>query len=309
VEGWIFEDDGSRPLRWISEIYRTREHHKRLGNAIEYPFKLGMNSCYGQFAQRAGWQRYDGPPPFHQLEWAGFVTSMCKAMVYRAAEWAYAHNGLITIDTDGIFATVKVPEHVLLNGIGDDLGQWEEKIYTGILIWQNGFYWLRDSEGEWKKCRSRGAPRGQVDISKAWEALPNLGSIHYDKKIFTGFRYALQTDYGRWRSWQTVHSEVRFGGTGKSQHSGKDCRKCLAANPAFGDLSLVRGMDAYDVELSHGQLHNLFQAPIAYAEYIGRYQDDWSYMHDLPWVKGKEDMAVEPEIDPELEFIWEDDAL
>ena len=306
VEAWIFRNDGSRPLNWIGQIYRTREYHKRLGNAIEYPFKLGMNSCYGQFCQRAGWQRYKGPPPFHQLEWGGFITSMCRMMVQKAAAYAYEHDGLITIDTDGIFSTVRVPEEYLMNGIGDDLGQWEENVYTGILIWQNGFYWLRDSGGEWKKCRSRGAPRGQVDISKAWEALPTLGPIHYSKKIYTGFRYALQTDYSRWRSWQTIPHENVFGGTGKSQHSPRGCPKC--SKKRFGFKPGSPGWTDVHEQWADRQLHTLFSMPIGYGEYTGKYPDSWSYMHHLPWLE-MEARSVEPQIDPEFDMIWKDDAL
>jgi DNA polymerase family B len=296
VEAWEFiSPTNNRPLSFIAEMYATREYHKRLGNAIEYPFKLGMNSCYGQFAQRAGWENVrpvKGPPAFHQLEWAGYVTSMCRAMVFKVAEWAYEHDGLITIDTDGIFTTVPVPESLLPNGIGDGLGQWEEKVYDGILIWQNGFYWLKQ-DGEWKKARSRGAPRGTVPIEKAWAALPELKDIEYEKKVFIGYQLALQRHIlHKWRSWEYLPYKVAFGGGGgsKRQHCGIPGRKAgLCGSCAF----------------RNGEgLHELYPIRTAYREYHNMYPyGEWSYMHHLPWLE-VDNKAVETLEDPERDFVF-----
>lgn len=303
VESWEFHGDGSRPMAWIAEIYRTREYHKRLGNVIEYPFKLGMNSCYGQFAQRAGWQNVrnedgsrGGPPPFHQIEWAGYITSMCKSMVYRVALWAYDAGGLITIDTDGIFATVRVPTNILPNGIGPELGQWEETEYEGILIWQNGFYWLK-KDGEWSKAKSRGAPRGTIPIDKAWEALPGLDKICYTKHMFTSFGKAIQTDFLLWRSWQTLPYEVKFGGTGKRQHGRRSCPKCVK--------------DQFGIEMTgwEQQLHILQPAPPHATKAYQEGDDHWSLMHNLPWINRKEERAADLIFDPEEDEIWEDYTL
>lgn len=296
VEAWIYEDDGTRPLAFIAEIYRTREYHKSRGNAIQEPFKLAMNSCYGQFAQRAGWQNQKpkpGPPPYHQLEWAGYITSMCRAMIHRAAIYAYDNDGLVTIDTDAVLTTVPIPEEILDNGIGKRLGQWDCEEYESLLIWQNGFYWLK-KDGVWKKCRTRGAPRGTIPIDKAWDALEDLDSICYEKKVFTGFRLALKQKQGFrfWRSWRMLPHEVQFGGgpSSKRQHVGQPgskkgfCRVCTGIAP--------------------GPLHNLHPMPLAHAEYEARYNGNWSYMHHLPWLE-QEKNAVEPTEDPEEEDLWE----
>src|SRR5215467_4860639 len=296
IEAWEFDDDGTRPLAFIADVFSTREYHKARDNAIQEPFKLAMNSCYGQFAQRAGWQNQrpkPGPPPYHQLEWAGYVTSMCRAMVHRVAAYAYEMDGLVTIDTDAVLTTVPIPENILENGIGKKLGQWDAAEYEAMLLWQNGFYWLK-KDGEWKKCRTRGAPRGTIPIELAWEALDDLSSIAYEKKVFTGFRLALKQTMGfkRWRSWRMHPHQVEFGGGpgSKRQHVGTPgnkkgwCRKCTGIHP--------------------GSLHTLHPMPLARAEYERKYNGDWSYMHHLPWLEPEKN-AVIPTEDPEEDDIWE----
>ena len=301
IESWEFWDNGKRPFAFMADVYNTREHHKALGNAIEYAFKLAMNSAYGQFAQRAGWQsqRPPGPPPFHQLEYAGYITSMCKAMVHNVASYAYEKGGLITIDTDGVYTTIPIPDTILPNGIGDGLGQWEEQKFQGIIIWQNGFYWLKKGD-EWKKARSRGAPRGKVPIEAAWKALELLEPIQYEKTEYIGFKLALQRREAKWRSWTTSTREVRFGGGKgtKMQHTGRvvngrfrsgDCRKCLG--------------------ISKHQMHDLkpmSEVFDARREYEGRQPDLWSYKHNLPWLKMDEQTAEETDDEELLDLIYKD---
>ena len=289
IEAWEFEDDGSRPLEFIAEIYRIRESYKAKGNPVQNGFKLGMNSAYGQFAQRAGWesQRPPGPPPFHQLEWAGYITSVCKAMIHKVACYAYEKGGLITIDTDGIYTTVQIPDDVLENGIGDGLGQWGETKYQGIVIWQNGFYWLRKDD-EWSRARSRGAPRGSVDIAAAWTALNDLSPIRYKKTQFISFSLALRQPGVNWRSWTPMDKKVAFGGNGKTYHNPKVCFTCRG----WWDHSM----------------HNLHPMIVAADEWSGRFQKNWSYPHNLPWLDYDPNAADIVE-DESLMEILKDDAL
>jgi len=304
IEAYEYVDDGTRPLAFIAEIYKNREYHKALGNAIEYAFKLAMNSCYGQFAQRVGQDADKKPPAFHQLEWAGYITSMCKAMVHKVATYAYDQGGLITADTDGIFASVQIPDHILPNGIGDGLGQWEEKKYQGMLIYANGFYWL-EKDGEWGTCRSRGAPRGKVPIEAAWEALETLAPIKYNRTEFIGFKTALH-GMGlsrKWRSWTTSEVQFEFGGGkgSKRRHignpvDGKNAGRCQRCLP-----------DARIGKWTH-QMHNLTAANASFGEYRGRYTDLWSHKHPLPWLETDEKTADVLE-DEALMKIYEDLTL
>ena len=306
-EAWIFHSDGSKPMAWIADIYDTRERLKSMGNPMEYPFKLGMNSCYGQFAQRAGWQnqKVPGPPRYHQLEWAGYITSMCKRMVYLVAKWCWDRGALVTIDTDAVCSTIRIPNEILPNGIGPRLGQWEESRADGILLWQSGFYWLKKGD-DWTKCRTRGAPRGTIPIERAWESLPTLEPIKYDKKMFVGYGMSRQLHlFHKWRSWIARPTEVTFGGRGKRQHLSRACPKCNHEN--FGmeqsgwndQLHLLRPMPPY---VEHNYWEKTFEQPG---------DQYWSMKHKLPWVSlDKDDIEEYEDFDEDIdEAIWEDIAL
>ena len=285
IEAWEFTSDGTLPLAFIADVYAKREYHKALLNAIEYGFKLAMNSCYGQFAQRAGWQnqRPPGPPPFHQLEYAGYITSMCKAMVHKVATYAYDKGGLITIDTDGIFTTVQIPDDILPNGIGDGLGQWEEQKYQAMLIWQNGFYWLKKN-GEWTKARSRGAPRGKVPIDAAWDALDYMDPIQYDKMQFIGFKLAINQFGLKWRSWTPVPHKVAFGGGSgsKMQHRGPTGKELVTL---YRERKSRSGQCRTCSRTWDHSMHTLHPMDVSYKEYHGDILDIWSYKHNLPWLE------------------------
>src|SRR6185312_5899163 len=110
---------------------------KEAGDALELTYKLIINSIYGQLAQRTGWNRKDNTAPkSHQLEWAGYITSACRARVYEAA--TALGDKLISIDTDGIYAMAPVP---VLEG--KKLGDWETAEYSEAIFWQSGIYALR----------------------------------------------------------------------------------------------------------------------------------------------------------------------
>lgn len=312
IESWEFIGDGSRPMAWMADIYDTRERLKSNGDPMEYAFKLGMNSCYGQFAQRAGWknQREPGPPPFHQLEWAGYITSMCKSMVFRVAQWAAERGSLVTIDTDAVCSTTRIPAKILPNGIGNRLGQWEESHYDGILLIQSGFYWLKNGDS-WKKCRSRGAPRGTVPIEAGWECLrqaeelDRFAMVRYDKHMFCGYGMAKQLGhFGLWRSWTTKEIELIFGGRGKRQHHIRWCPKCVKKK--FGTR----------LKYCDDQLHLLRPEPHApnreywQAQFENRHDDYWSKKHRLPWVDYVEEVPEdEMGFDVDTGEIWEDISL
>lgn len=268
---WVFHDSGYRPFKWLSEYYDHRLVLKRQKNPMQLAFKLGPNSVYGQLAMRAGWERYKGPPTFHQIEWAGFVTSMCRSMVYETAMYAWENNGLISIDTDGVFSSVPLPDSILENGSGTGLGQWETSNQTGMLNWQSGVYWLKDGRNdtcrdcqkgscpEWHLRKARGAPKGKIPFSAAMEALSNLGDVAYERNELIGYRWGLRNGMDRWRYFTVKPRTLKFGGSefSKRFHSKRGCRVC-------------RGFMA-------GTLHDL--TPIG----NGFTRDYHSKMHVLPW--------------------------
>lgn len=270
LESWVFEDDGSRPFGWLQEYYDHRLSLQRMADPMELAFKLGPNSVYGQLAQRAGWERSGKAPPYHQIEWAGYVTSWCRAMVHKAAMYCWEQNSLISIDTDGVFATCTIPDSALLNGSGSQLGQWKVKSAPGMLNWQSGVYWVNGAKG-WALKKARGAPKGKIPFEAAMKALPNLDDIKYKRNEMIGYRYALRTNMDDWRYFRERDRSLSFGGSqfSKRWHNIRACRNCRSSNPGIG-------------------LHDLYPAVNGFGF------DSHSSMHVLPWETNDHDRPRDP---------------
>lgn len=287
VEAYIFNDDGSRPFAFLADYYEKRLLLKRLGDPTQITFKLFINSIYGQLAQRAGWQR--GIPPFHQIELAGFITSLCRASIYSAALAAWNRNELISCDTDGIFTTGPIPETDLPTGIGTGLGQWEVASVPGMLFWQSGVYWLPDDDGGWNLSRTvehprwrlkkaRGAPKGSIPFHAAIDALGQLAPLKYKRSELIGYRWGLRNGMDNWRYFVTNDREIAFGGGpySKRQHNPRMCRLCRG----FID----------------GSLHDLSPSGNGFT------LNNHSKMHVLPWEKNDHERLRDP-IDVKSEII------
>lgn len=252
-EHWIFEDDGTFPFAWIEEMYEERLRMKERGDPTEYGLKLGINSLYGRVAQRAGWEKNGQAPPWHNLEWAGAITSECRSMVYSAAK--SVGKGLISVDTDGVLSAI--PFQRLPNGDGERLGQWKLSKYTGLLYVQNGFYWLRDADGKWLPPKSRGIPRKKLEFDTIWPILSRNQPIIVNQHQFIGFGKALRGRIDDWRKWLDEPRTISFGGDGKRIHAVRSCSTC---RKGFG--------------YTEG-LHALMSVPPKSVD---------SFPHNLPWL-------------------------
>lgn len=222
LEAWIFEDDGSYPFAWINDLYEQRLELQAVGDPTQIAFKLGPNSLYGSVARRAGWEKTGGPPKWHQLEWAGAITSECRSMVFSAAR--SVGTNLISIDTDGVLSTI--PFRKLPNGEGNKLGQWKVEQYTGMLYIQNGIYWLRGNDGIWLPPKSRGIPRKKLNFEEIWPVISSGQDITVNQHMFIGFGLALRGRMHDWRKWLDSPRTINFGGTGKRVHSSAACNGC-----------------------------------------------------------------------------------
>lgn len=232
-EAWLYEDDGTYPFAWVSEMYEQRAKWKRDGNPAQLALKLGLNSLYGKLAQRIG-SRDGKPPTWHQLEWAGAITSTARAMLYEVtrAHW----KDVIAVETDGIYSTT--PFGDLPNGRGKGLGQWECEEYSGILFLQSGVYWLRDQGGRWLPPKSRGIPQSHLSFDAAMRSLSTGENLVAIQNQFIGYGTALHRDpvgMHRWRTWVSGKKEFEFGGNGKRVHRPDWCPECIAGmNPVDG---------------------------------------------------------------------------
>lgn len=253
LEAIEYQDDGSYPFRWVDDSYSTRLHLQEMGNPAEKAYKWALAAIYGSFARRVGWDRKSRTAPrSHELAWAGFITSHCRAAIYDVAAYAYSKGGLISVDTDGVTATVPFREDITPEGFGSGLGEWKQDHYTAILYWQNGIYWLRDDDGNWSEAKSRGIPKGAISIKDAFDALGAASfTVPYkparivtQKTRYVGYRQALNQQHRHWRVWSTSPNYITFGGTGKGTHIPPLCRLCRTG---IGDLHTIRHLPPRDM--------------------------------------------------------------
>jgi hypothetical protein len=175
---------------------------------------------YGKTVQQKGRfnpDKPDGKPPYHQLEWAGFITSAVRAKMADAAYIAGATfrdpGPVISFETDGLICSGKVPLP-----LGPDLGDWEEEEYGSITYVQPGVYFLTSKDGKTKK-KTRGFDALSISeemVQEGWRNVPapvrlKDGTVEPPcvvgtTKVFVGFGRA--TEKLEWRSWQTLNRRL-----------------------------------------------------------------------------------------------------
>lgn len=226
LEGWEYDEDGSRPFEWIGEVYDRRAQWKRDGNPSQIALKLLLNSMYGKMAQRVGWERTGDAPTWHQLEWAGYTTSHARARLFRAMLEAHSKGALIGVETDGIFT--RAPLNL---DVGQGLGQWECEQYEGMIYLQSGFYHkLRD--GKWES-KYRGFDKGSVTVPetlriiKDWKPWEDDGIIAGTTTRFPTMGTWLTAKGDRRNVWTTEPRVLKLGGDGKRSHNPDHCRACI----------------------------------------------------------------------------------
>jgi hypothetical protein len=196
LEYWHLENtnhlSNSRPFAWIEDYFERRKflvnEAKRTGipNGEEKMLKLGYNSCYGKTAQQVGARLVDGeiqPPAYFQIEWAGYVTSGCRAQLMTAA--LGNPDAIISFATDGLFST----EALALEFSTDkQLGMWEADTHDGMTIVMPGVYWLYD--GERTRHYSRGFNKDDMStaapVLSAWSRGNPYLAIKMERLITLG---------------------------------------------------------------------------------------------------------------------------
>jgi hypothetical protein len=261
TEAWYFDEDDptDKPFEFVKEYYRRRQLLKQIGNPAEYTFKIIINAIYGQLAQRVGWDRKNKKPPkTHQLEWAGFITSGCRAMIYRKAKECGKH--LISIDTDGIYSLRPIRNIVNSNV----MGEWKLETFDDGLFWQSGIYALKE-KGEWKqgKIKTRGIPKGTYTVENLFASLNSMEPLKLTRKVFISYGLALQQK-AVLNSWVIEPQEFKFGGNGKRFHPNPKSR--------LGSIYCSRTCGK--------RMHKLTYNIMLYG--IGSLPH--SYPHSLPWI-------------------------
>jgi hypothetical protein len=280
LEAWVWNDDGSYPFKFVHDAYHRRLELQHDENPAEKAYKWALAAMYGAFARRVGWnQQTRKAPPSHELAWAGFITSWCRAAVLPPALQAWRKGngrGLISIDTDGVCSTVPFDAKDLPNGVGEALGQWKLSEFTGILQWQNGIYWLRNSDGVWEDPKSRGIPKGTIPFEAALETFKAMDyserpfkhpTLSLVRTRFIGYSQALRGQHGQWRKWVTNPVRITMGGngSGKAFHLFAKCASCKAA---------TRGIDIPPEDVKG--MHTITTTAPSHLH---------SFPHKLPWLE------------------------
>lgn len=279
IEGWVFDerDPSDRPFYWLTDYYARRRRLKSDGNPAEYTLKLIINSIYGQLAQRTGWdKKRRRAPKTHQLEYAGWITSSCRAAIYRIAR--DCGNDLVSIDTDGV--TSRAPFTGLVHS--KELGGWELTEYDDSVFWQSGIYMLKEgtcpiTNGcslQWTKARTRGIPKGTYGISDLLSAMESGQPLRLIKKNFISYGLAIAMNrHQDLNKWKDEPHEYKFGGAGKRYHdAGSSMRRgsCICRN---GN--------------AQSRIHTLRLPTIFYSPTF----DTTSNAHQLPWLTTESEYA------------------
>lgn len=264
--GWVYRDDGSKPFAFINDMYERRQEWKSQGKSAEKALKLALNSLYGKTAQRVGWTPENPTiPQWHQLEWAGYVTSLTRAKLYRAS--LIAPGSIVAIETDAIFSTVALPLP-----ISKALGDFGVETFDSITYLQNGLYYA--TRGLETVERYRGFDRGSLPYRKVLDYLAIVDRAKQRGKArvpsltgvttrFIGMGLGLRTS-ATWRSWTTDRKSVHIGGGGKRVHIERWCTACRQGLP---------------------WRHNLHSVSQTTGAMFGR---PYSQPHALPWLYDQE---------------------
>lgn len=179
-----FELDHSRvyPFEFIHDMYRQRQEWKSQTppEAAQMALKLGLNSLFGKTAQRIGWTpKNQQIPAWHQIEWAGYITSNTRAILWEALWKAWQKGSLVSVDTDAVFSTepLDLP-------CGKALGEWEYDLWDDMVYLQNGIYWLK-RDGKWK-AKFRGLDKDSITVD---DALRFFDSMDFRERWFKDYGY------------------------------------------------------------------------------------------------------------------------
>lgn len=204
-EGWEYVQTCDHdPFSFVPQIYEERAILKENGDGAHIGYKLGLNSLYGKLAQQIGWSVNDNGtlriPPYHCLEWAGYVTAHCRAQVYRAA--MHAPDDIIAFETDGVFSRVALPVD-----IGGGLGQWEATEYKSLTYLKSGMYWATKADGN-EVEKTRGINKGTLTREQVIEGIYETEKLPAEQTRFITLGQALYQNFDLWRRWITAPKQI-----------------------------------------------------------------------------------------------------
>lgn len=281
IEWWHYKPGCNHsPFSWIEEYYETRkqwtknatEEWQKGGEKI---IKLGLNSLYGKTAQQLGGTLLS-PPTYHQMEWAGYITSATRARLYIAAQTN--PSAVIGFATDGLFTTQKLD---IETNTDKKLGAWDLKIFEGLTICMAGVYWWHKKEQKYEHF-SRGFDKDSMQtpalIHDAW----NSGFMDIDipmhRLITMGSACVSETLWKMRGRFTTGFRTLRLDGKSNK-------RKPIDVKKTKPHLNLVDLIPAENVEFDCGYQDISFPYPVIWLD--GKMTDEFE--NDLELQKETED--------------------
>ena len=276
LEVWEWHDDGTRPFAFVEELYNKRAAMKESKNGAEKALKLALNSLYGKLAQRIG-SYYDPrsgelrKPPYHCLEWAGYITSATRAKLMLGC--LHKLDSVISFETDAIFVTEPIEGLDLTN----KLGAWEESSYSSFTIIQSGFYWYA-SDGK-EGARSRGVDRPR----KGEAAIPRRNALKAIRSVIRHNMAGVYTLPARKTEFVTIGSALHIRPF-ESWGSWITTAKEIAVVPLLGSKRImVKPLQGDVKHLKHPSgLYKLAPATHSKRQII-------SAKHALPWANDNDE--------------------
>lgn len=226
IEWHHFETSANAsPFGWIEDAYQVRRDvimRSRATGARDdshMMIRLGLNACYGATAQQVGARYEQGeviPPAYFQLEWAGYVTSSCRAQLMRAA--MQSPENILSFATDAVFSTAPLD---LPCDPAKRLGEWEEHVHeNGMTLVMPGVYWLHDRDEV--KHFSRGFDKAAMSdpgvVHDAWKR--GARSIHVAQRRMITLGAGMMSD-NLWKLrglFVTTTRELRIDGENSKRY-------------------------------------------------------------------------------------------
>lgn len=214
IEAWLYDTDcDHHPFARIPEVYNKRLEWGKDGAGIV--LKLGPNSVYGKLAQTLG-----DKPPFQSFEWAGMITSGCRAQLL--ALMAQDIGTILMTATDGIVSSRPLtPAEPIDTGTAETaarfgkspLGAWEAKpLPGGLHMIRPGIAFPLNSATDEKETKARGIGKAVLRSHKqlvldSWDK-DGPAPLKLQSTIFRGLKsatsysegrgYRRADEYGRW---------------------------------------------------------------------------------------------------------------
>lgn len=211
----------ARPFGWVADLYSLRQQWHAAGNPAQIIIKLGLNSLYGKTAQQVG-SVAGQSPAWHQLEWAGWVTSLTRARLYRAT--MQQPGEAIMLASDAIYSTAPLD----LPGAGAKrLGEWSADMHDGGTFVQAGVYWLSGADEQIRHARGFGPefaaspePLTRERVTLAWQQTAQQWRAVLSctaPRVFVGIGMVVSglMPYRLLGSWQTLTRTLQLYPTGK----------------------------------------------------------------------------------------------